>query len=139
MIYSLEFFTYDSWNNMFSSTIFFSKKKVLRKVSTIIDKMLVTTNVKTFRLSWKMVGLSKKPLTENNSPDYSNIGDLFFTTFVPQSASPTPRKHSSEIRGLCLKKCSSETLQNLPYFWNTKTQVNTKLFLVFHFVLVFSL
>ena len=32
--------------------------------------------------------------------------------------------HSSEMRGLCLMKCSSETLQNLPYFWNTKTYVD---------------
>ena len=38
--------------------------------------------------------------------------------------------HSLEIRGLCLMKCSSKTLQTLPYFWNTKTQV------VFHFVLL---
>ena len=29
--------------------------------------------------------------------------------------------HSSEIGGLCLMKCSSEMLHNLPYFWNTKT------------------
>ena len=33
-------------------------------------------------------------------------------------------KHSSEIRGLCLMKCSCETLQNLPYFWNTKTTLS---------------
>ena len=31
--------------------------------------------------------------------------------------------HSSEIRGLCLMKLSNEMLQNLPYFWNMKTQV----------------
>ena len=31
--------------------------------------------------------------------------------------------HSSEIRGLCLMKLSSETLQNFPYFWNKKTQI----------------
>ena len=31
--------------------------------------------------------------------------------------------HSSEIRGLCLMKLSSEILQNLPYFWNKKTQI----------------
>ena len=31
--------------------------------------------------------------------------------------------HSSEIRGLCLMKLSSEELQNLPYFWNKKTQI----------------
>ena len=42
--------------------------------------------------------------------------------------------HSSEIRGLCLMKCSSETLQNLPYFWNTKTHV---VFFLFHFVLLY--
>ena len=29
--------------------------------------------------------------------------------------------HFSEIRGLCFMKLSSETLQNLPYFWNMKT------------------
>ena len=46
--------------------------------------------------------------------------------------------HSSEIRGLCLMKCSSQMLPNLPYFWNTKTHV---VFFVFHFVLctLFSL
>ena len=38
--------------------------------------------------------------------------------------------HSSEIRGLCLMKLSSKTLQNLPYFWNKKTQI---VFFVFHF------
>ena len=31
--------------------------------------------------------------------------------------------HSSEIRGLCFLKLSSEMLQNLPYFWNTKTKI----------------
>ena len=39
--------------------------------------------------------------------------------------------HSSEIRGMCSMKCSSKTLQNLPYFWNTKTHA---VFFVFHFV-----
>ena len=33
----------------------------------------------------------------------------------------TMPKHSTEIRGLCLMKWPSEMLQNLPYFWNTKT------------------
>ena len=41
--------------------------------------------------------------------------------------------HSSEKRGLCLMNWSSETLQNLPYFWNTKTYI---VFFVFHFVLL---
>ena len=40
-------------------------------------------------------------------------------------------QHSSEIKGLCLMKCSSETFQNLPYFWNKKTQ--TVFFFIFHF------
>ena len=31
--------------------------------------------------------------------------------------------HSSEIRGLCLMKCFSETLQNLPYFWRFSFRV----------------
>ena len=30
--------------------------------------------------------------------------------------------HSSEIRGLCLMKWPSKTLQNLPHFWNMKTR-----------------
>ena len=30
-------------------------------------------------------------------------------------------------RGLCLMKCSSKTLQNLPYFWNTKTHMRVHL------------
>ena len=46
-------------------------------------------------------------------------------------------QHSSEIRGLCSTKCSSEMLQNLLYFMYKKTNV---VFLVFHFVqLYFSL
>ena len=31
--------------------------------------------------------------------------------------------HSSEIRALRLMICPSETIQNLPYFWNMKTHV----------------
>ena len=42
--------------------------------------------------------------------------------------------HSSEIRGLCLTKSSSKTLQYFPYFWNAKTHV---VFFVFHFVLLY--
>ena len=33
------------------------------------------------------------------------------------------RQHSSEKRVLCLMKCSSKTLENLPYFWNMKTRI----------------
>ena len=32
--------------------------------------------------------------------------------------------HSSEIRGFSWMKLSSETLQNLPYFWSKKTQID---------------
>ena len=42
--------------------------------------------------------------------------------------------HSSEIRVLCLMKCSSETIQNLPYFWNMKNHVD---FFIFHFILLY--
>ena len=38
-------------------------------------------------------------------------------------------EHSSEVRGLCLTKCPSEMLQNMPYFIYTKTQS-----CVFHFL-----
>ena len=40
-------------------------------------------------------------------------------------------QHSSEIKGLCSMKCSSETLQNLLYFMYQKTHA---VFFVFHFV-----
>ena len=42
--------------------------------------------------------------------------------------------HSSEIGGLCLMKWPSETPQNLPYIWNTKSNV---FFFIFHFVLLY--
>ena len=32
------------------------------------------------------------------------------------------RNRSPEVRVLCLMKLSTGTLQNLPYFWNKKTQ-----------------
>ena len=41
-------------------------------------------------------------------------------------------KHSSEIRGLCSTKCSSEMLQNLLYFMHKKT--HEVFFFAFHFV-----
>ena len=40
------------------------------------------------------------------------------------------RAHSLEIKGLFLMEISSKTLQNLPYFWNKKTQID---FFIFHF------
>jgi len=39
--------------------------------------------------------------------------------------------YSSEKRGLCLMKCSSEMLQNLPYFWNMKTHVHSFFYSIF--------
>ena len=42
--------------------------------------------------------------------------------------------HSSEKRGLCLTKCSCETFQNLPYFWNAiKYSTKRKTMWVFTF------
>ena len=43
-------------------------------------------------------------------------------------------QYSSEIRGLCLMKLSSETLQNLPYLWNVNSQI---IFFIFHFEQLF--
>ena len=42
--------------------------------------------------------------------------------------------HSSEIRSVCLMKCASKTLQNLPFFLNKKTHI---VFFVLHFVLLY--
>ena len=41
--------------------------------------------------------------------------------------------HSSEIRGLCLMKLSSEMLQNLPCFWNKKPQLVFDVFISSNF------
>ena len=45
-------------------------------------------------------------------------------------------RHSSEIRCLCLMKCSCEMLQNLSYFWDTKAH-DVVFFKVFHIVLLY--
>ena len=43
--------------------------------------------------------------------------------------------YSSEISDLCLIKLFSETLQNLPYFWNKKTHVVFfSFFILFYFI-----
>ena len=47
--------------------------------------------------------------------------------------------HSSEIKGLCLMKWLSETLQNLPYFMYTKTQSCFFPFFIYNAILLFSL
>ena len=36
--------------------------------------------------------------------------------------------HSSQFQGLCLTKRSRKLLQNLPYFWNKKTQIHSCFF-----------
>ena len=41
-----------------------------------------------------------------------------------------PHSSESEIRSLCLMKCTIEMLQNMPYFWNTKAHE-----VIFHFML----
>ena len=38
-------------------------------------------------------------------------------------ATPDRDMNSSEIRVLCLMKCSSGRIQNLPYFWNKKIYI----------------
>ena len=62
--------------------------------------------------NWKMCqnsGCCRQDYSGKKSEIVSNI---LFLDFVSA--------HSSQIIGLCLMKCSSETLQNLPYSWNTK-------------------
>ena len=41
--------------------------------------------------------------------------------------------NSLEIIGLCLMNWRSEKLQNLPYFWNTKTYI---IYFIFHFIML---
>ena len=45
------------------------------------------------------------------------------------------KTYSSEIRGLCLMKWPSETLQNLSYFWNTNTHLGfCDFFISYYFI-----
>ena len=65
---------------------------------------------------------------------------LFWVAFhINSTISRFPIKqtniYSLEIRSLCLMKWPSEMLQNLPYFWNTKTHV---VFFISHFVPLYS-
>ena len=66
------------------------------------------------------------------------VPKIWFSGTQNLSEKYAEHKHSSEIRGLCLMKCSCETLQNLLYFWNTKT---TLFFFIYNFMLtlLFSL
>ena len=48
---------------------------------------------------------------------------ITYFTFMEIYDNETLYVHSSEIRGLCLMKWPREMLQNLSYFWNTKTHV----------------
>ena len=50
------------------------------------------------------------------------------------------RIYSSQFQSLCLMKNSSETLQNLPYFWNMKSENQHSFFrFSFHATLLYSL
>ena len=63
--------------------------------------------------NWKMCqnsGCCRQDYSGKKSEIGTNI--ILFLDFVSA--------HSSQIIGLCLMKCSSETFQNLPYSWNTK-------------------
>ena len=71
--------------------------------------------------------------------DLNTTSNYIYGRFNVQYVISLSTHHSSEIRYLCLMKCSSETLQNLPYFWNMKTHVD---FFIFYFVswyMIFSL
>ena len=57
---------------------------------------------------------------------------MYNLQFVTQWQAIDIIQHPSEIRGLCLIKWPSETLQNLLYFWNMKTHL-----VFFHFVLLY--
>ena len=65
------------------------------------------------RLAFMIAGFAKNSL----------LLCLFFIKFIIV--------HSSEIGGLCLMKCPSEILQNLPYFYHKKTHA---VFFIFHLV-----
>ena len=60
--------------------------------------------------------------------------NIYYVPFIPYKIKDKVKMHdywhSSEIRGLCLMKLSSEKIQNLQYFWNKKTHIVFCLFFI---------
>ena len=71
--------------------------------------------------------LHQKTLLQLQSPMQYHIILCFFVKMYSYYL----LTHSSEIRGLCLMKCPSEILENLPYIYHNKSHV---VFFVFHFM-----
>ena len=89
---------------------FFSKQKHFFFWLACLKKLhlplLCTAKHEIFRETTTHIREFKKKSTTSNAK----------TTFSYMYSTFCIADHSSEIRGLCLKKCPSKTLQNLPYF-----------------------
>ena len=66
----------------------------------------------------------KKRLRRAKKQLNMSLQKWYFLMVMSSAIFILPSWYTSEIRGLCLMICSSETLQNLPYFWNTKTHAD---------------
>ena len=86
------------------------------------------------------------PKTRNPIPTFENPVHHYYNAFVfevtvyvsawiiTRQFSVSSVCHSSQFHGLCSTKCSSETLQNLPYFIYIYLQKPKVAFSVFHFM-----
>ena len=79
------------------------------------------------RTQLKNLDATSNRMTSHYNKAQNEINDTFqyYTTLLEERKvckQTAAIGHSSEIRGLCLMKLSSEMLQNLPNFWNKKTQ-----------------
>ena len=81
-----------------------------------VKSSFISINLKCIKTTWKFqishLLMREGDAKQNYSHQKLQLNGVFFKC-----------RHSSEIRNLCLMKLPSETLQNLPYFWNMKFQI----------------
>ena len=125
-----------------------SEKKSLDGIFNLID-----TNLKfgTCTEFWKskfdqLVGCPQWYSTATAIEVYSKLVTGMITCFIPiiwpfkkigRHRKMGQALHFSEITGLCWIKWHSETLENVPYFWNLKAHVYISMYGFFPFLYVF--
>ena len=96
--------------------------------SILGEIMIFFPVIKSISLHTQIFSLWKREIRDNGnesviSKSFARVYEIQQTIFSIPSFNRHLQGHSSEIRGLCLMKCSSEMLQNFSHFWNTKTNI----------------